>query len=79
MIIFYIENNNSWLEFHIRINPIADMFIWGMKIIVCVCFGQTDCTLTLSRRGTCQMKSCSVCGSKSAGPANVEIHVSLSN
>ena len=46
---------------------------------MCVYFGQTDCTLTLSRRGTCQMKSCSVCGSNSAGPGNVDIHVSLTN
>lgn len=36
MFIFYKENNNSWLEFHIRINPIPDMFTRGMKITVCV-------------------------------------------
>jgi len=36
MLIFYKENNNSWLEFHIRINPIPDMFTLGIKIIVCV-------------------------------------------
>jgi hypothetical protein len=36
MLIFYKENINSWLEFHIRINPIPDMFTLGMKRIVCV-------------------------------------------
>jgi hypothetical protein len=33
---FYKVNNNSWLEFHIRINPIPDLFTCIMKIIVCV-------------------------------------------
>lgn len=36
MLTFYKYNNNSLLQFHIRINPIPDMFTLGMKIIVCV-------------------------------------------
>ena len=36
MLIFYTENNNSRLEFHIRINQIPDMFTRGMKTNVCV-------------------------------------------
>ena len=36
MLIFYKDNNNSWLEFHIRINPMPDMFTLDMKIIVYV-------------------------------------------
>lgn len=41
MFIFYKENNSSWLEFHIRINPIPDMFTLGMKIIVYILDKQT--------------------------------------